>query len=115
MPPWEKTGVPGDVALAHFHSSTISGSASCTIWRTFANVFPRQSPSSLILSSIMRRQIPPEWAFSYTAPTLAPILSRAQSNLHPPQVEASFDSIAGKDGGNPRAGLIGMIGIMLNA
>jgi len=27
MPPWEKTGVPGDVFLAHFRSSTISGSA----------------------------------------------------------------------------------------
>src|SRR5271169_1335404 len=30
MPPWEKTGVPGDVALTHFNSSTISGSAWCT-------------------------------------------------------------------------------------
>src|SRR5215471_4787132 len=47
MPPWEKMGVP-----LHFHSSMISGSASCTISRTFASVFPRQSPSSLILSSI---------------------------------------------------------------
>src|SRR5215831_1859193 len=47
MPPWEKMGVP-----IHFHSSTISGSAWCKIWRTFASVFPRQSPSSLIFSSI---------------------------------------------------------------
>src|SRR5262249_32733163 len=46
-PPWDQTGVP-----IHFHSSTISGSASCTIARTFASVFPRQSPRSLILSSI---------------------------------------------------------------
>src|SRR5262245_8533950 len=52
MPPREKTGVPGDVALAHFHSSTISGSAWCMIARTFASVLPRQSPSSLILASI---------------------------------------------------------------
>src|SRR5213083_1069205 len=52
MPPWDQTGVPGDVGLIHFHSSTISGSASCTISRTFASVFPRQSPSSLIFSSI---------------------------------------------------------------
>src|SRR4029077_2618857 len=29
MPPREKTGVPGDFGLTHFHSSTISGSASC--------------------------------------------------------------------------------------
>src|SRR6266853_4425520 len=47
MPPWDQTGVP-----LHFHSSTISGSASCMMWRTFASVFPRQSPSSLIFSSI---------------------------------------------------------------
>lgn len=47
MPPWEKMGVP-----IHFHSSTISGSASWMISRTFASIFPRQSPSSLILSSI---------------------------------------------------------------
>src|SRR6266853_4846471 len=47
MPPWDQTGVP-----LHFHSSTISGSASCMISRTFASVFPRQSPSSLIFSSI---------------------------------------------------------------
>ena len=47
MPPWDQTGVP-----LHFHSSTISGSASCMISRTFASIFPRQSPSSLILSSI---------------------------------------------------------------
>src|SRR6266850_2874162 len=46
-PPWDQTGVP-----IHFHSSRISGSASCMISRTFASVFPRQSPSSLILSSI---------------------------------------------------------------
>ncbi len=42
--------------------------------------------------------------------------SCAQRNPQPPQVEASSGSIAvRKDGGNPRAGLIGMIGIMLNA
>src|SRR5207244_493723 len=46
-PPRDQTGVP-----IHFHSSTISGSASCMISRTFASVFPRQSPSSLIFSSI---------------------------------------------------------------
>src|SRR5213078_3309370 len=52
MPPWEKTGVPGDVGLTHFTSSTISGSASWMTARTFASVFPRQSPSPLIFSSI---------------------------------------------------------------
>src|SRR5215510_3492992 len=53
MPPWDQTGVPGDVALTHFHSSTISGSASTMIARTFASVFPRQSPSSLIRASMI--------------------------------------------------------------
>src|SRR5262249_18113134 len=52
MPPCDQTGVPGLVALAHFHSSTISGSAWCMMSRTFASVFPRQSPSSLIFSSM---------------------------------------------------------------
>src|SRR5271154_1397645 len=47
MPPWEKTGVP-----LHFHSSTMSGSAACRIARIFASIFPRQSPSSLIFSSM---------------------------------------------------------------
>src|SRR5215469_2702771 len=46
IPSWDQTGIP------HFHSSTISGSALCMISRTFASIFPRQSPSSLILSSI---------------------------------------------------------------
>src|SRR5262249_385494 len=53
MPPWEKTAVPGDVGLTHFHSSTISGSAWWMISRTFASVFPRQSLSSLILASMI--------------------------------------------------------------
>src|ERR1041384_4654089 len=47
MPSWDQVGVP-----IHFHSSTISGSASWTIFRTRASIFPRQSPSSLIRSSI---------------------------------------------------------------
>src|SRR5436190_10558674 len=47
MPPWDQTGVP-----IHFHSSTIAGSASCMMSRTFASIFPRQSPSSLIFASI---------------------------------------------------------------
>src|SRR5689334_565596 len=47
MPAWDQIGVP-----IHFHSSTTSGSASWMIPRTFASVLPRQSPSSLIRSSI---------------------------------------------------------------
>src|SRR5262249_24066029 len=46
MPSWDQTGLP------HFPSSTISGSALRMISRTFASVFPRQSPSPRILSSI---------------------------------------------------------------
>src|SRR5437764_1785544 len=53
MPPlWDQTGVPGFVAFTHFHSSTISGSASLMIPRTLLSVWPRQSPSSPILLSI---------------------------------------------------------------
>src|SRR6476620_8945095 len=52
MPSCDQTGVPGDDAFAHFHSSTMSGSAAWMILRTFASVFPRQSPSSLIRASI---------------------------------------------------------------
>src|SRR5258705_9993437 len=48
MPSWAQTGVP-----IHFHSSTIPGSASWMSLRTLASVFPRQSASSLILSSII--------------------------------------------------------------
>src|ERR1700758_5257909 len=59
MPQWDQTGVPGDVALAHFHSSTISGSASWMIARTLARVFPRQSPSCWILSSMDADADPP--------------------------------------------------------
>src|SRR5215470_16200886 len=47
MPAWDQTGVP-----IHFHSSTISGSAAWMRARTLASIFPRQSPSSLILASI---------------------------------------------------------------
>jgi len=45
------------------------------ISRTFASVFPRQSPRSLISRRLMQRQIPPGPAFSCTAPTLAPNLA----------------------------------------
>ena len=50
MPPWDQTGMPGFVGFTHFHSSTISGVCRVTS-RTFASVFPRQSPSFLIFSS----------------------------------------------------------------
>src|SRR6266852_4188546 len=88
MPPWEKTGVPGDVAFTHFHSSTISGSASCMIARTFASVFPRQSPSSLIFWSIDAEAITAEAdsiAVSCTDATLAPNLAplSVRCNLRP--------------------------------
>jgi hypothetical protein len=49
MPPCDQTGVPEFVAFAYFHSSRISGSAASMISRTFASVFPRQSPKLLDL------------------------------------------------------------------
>src|SRR2546426_6005141 len=42
-------GRPVAADATDFHSSTISGSASCMISRTFASVFPRQSPKFLDL------------------------------------------------------------------
>src|SRR5262245_31580050 len=52
MPLRDQTGTPGLVGLTHFHSSTISGSASLMSRRTFSSVSPRQSASSEILVSI---------------------------------------------------------------
>src|SRR5262245_14775927 len=49
MPPWDHTGTP-----LHFHSSTTSGSACLISVRSFEGICPRQSSSSLILSSINR-------------------------------------------------------------
>ena len=46
IPSWDQTGVPGDFGFAHFHSSTMSGSASWMSWRTCESVSPLQSPSS---------------------------------------------------------------------
>src|SRR5437870_9333396 len=104
MPPWDQTGVP-----IHFHSSTIAGSASCMISRTFASVFPRQSPSSLIFSSInAEADSTGTGLFMYSSNSGA-YFTCAQRNLHPPQVETSSGSIAvRKDGGNPGAGLMAL-------
>src|SRR5262249_4591827 len=88
MPPWDQTGVPGDVGLTHFHSSTISGSASCTIRRTFASVFPRQSPSSLIFSSMNAEADSPGMGLFMYSSNSRTYFCCAQRNLQPPQVEA---------------------------
>src|SRR6266516_8053234 len=52
MPSCDQTGVPGLVGLAHFHSSTTSGSASLMSLRILLRVSPRQPPSSAILFEI---------------------------------------------------------------
>src|SRR4030095_9048740 len=51
-PPWDQTGVPGEDAFFHFHSSTISGSACLMRARTRESILPLQSSSSLIRASI---------------------------------------------------------------
>src|SRR5262244_2613906 len=79
MPPWDQTGVP-----LHFHSSAISGSAWCTILRTFASVFPRQSPSSLILSSINAEADATGAGLFIYGSNSHTYFSCAQRNLHPP-------------------------------
>src|SRR5207245_5032023 len=48
-PSCDHTGTP-----LHFHSSTTSGSACLINVRSRESILPRQSPSSLILSSIIR-------------------------------------------------------------
>src|SRR5881628_2658813 len=74
-PAWDQTGVP-----IHFHSSTISGSAACMIARTFASIFPRQSPSSLIFSSIKAEA-------DFTGTGL--LISSSSSRIHPMSSPAS--------------------------
>ena len=101
----------------------------------FGERLPAPVPSSLILSSITREadstgtvlfmsSSNSRGYFSGVYPEplrcaqgrLQRIGERAQRNLQPPQMEASSGSIAvRKDGGNPRAGLIRMIGVMWNA
>src|SRR6266581_6478164 len=49
MPSCDQTGVPGLFGFTHFHSSTMSGSASLMSLRMLLRVSPRQSPSSAIL------------------------------------------------------------------
>src|ERR1022692_3087076 len=88
MPPWDQTGVP-----IHFHSSTTSGSASCMISRTFASVFPRQSPRSLILSSMNAEADSTGTGFFMYGSNSRTYFSCAQRNLHPPQVEATSGSL----------------------
>src|SRR5262245_18016397 len=62
MPSCDQTGVPGLVGLTHFHSSTISGSASLISRRTCSSVWPRQSPRSRILLSILLEAAAPPFA-----------------------------------------------------
>src|SRR6266853_3889940 len=85
IPPWDQTGVP-----IHFHSSTISGSAWCMISRTFASVFPRQSPSSLIFSSITAEADSTGTGLFMYSSNSRTYFSCAQRNLHPPQVDGLF-------------------------
>src|SRR5262245_52523037 len=90
MPPCDQTGVPGFVGFTHFHSSTISGSAAWMIPRTFASIFPRQSPSSLIL-----------WSINAEADSMAPALATnlvalcITCNFHasPPSGTSGFDKL----------------------
>src|SRR5258708_5210314 len=84
MPPWDQTGVP-----IHFHSSTISGSASCMMARAIASVFPRQSPSSLIFWSInAEADFTGTGLFMYNSNSRT-YFSCAQRNVRPPQVKAA--------------------------
>src|SRR5215469_5503897 len=76
----------------HFHSSTISGSARCMILRTLASVFPRQSPSSLILSSINAEGEPVGTDLLMYSSNSRTHFRCAQRKRQPPQVETSSGS-----------------------
>src|SRR5207237_9105747 len=91
MPPWDQTGVPGVVGFTHFHSSTISGSASCMISRTFASVFPRQSASSLIFSSMNAEADSTGTGLFIYSSNSRTYFSCVQPNLQPPPVEGPYD------------------------
>src|SRR3954467_482690 len=56
-PACDQTGVPPDFGFSHFHSSTMSGSASWMSWRTCARVCPRQSSSSSIRLVILAEAV----------------------------------------------------------
>src|SRR5256885_4624474 len=92
MPPRDQTGVPGLVGLTHFHSSTISGSASWIISRTFASIFPRQSPSSWIFLSM-------DAEADFTGTVVCMYGSNARTyfscspSLQPPQVEGECPTL----------------------
>src|SRR5262245_40056774 len=93
-PPWDQTGVP-----IHFHSSTISGSASWMSLRTFARVFPRQSPSCSILASIRREAESAETGFFMFS-------SRARTGSRPGAVRCSLESMDSCAGTAPAAPLV---------
>src|ERR1700694_3194926 len=76
------------------------------ISRTFASVVPRQSPSSLIFSSMNAEADSTGTGLFMYSSNSRTYFSCAQRNLHPPQVEASSCSIAvRKDGGEGTCGL----------
>jgi hypothetical protein len=72
--PWTRTLGSVGVYRQRRERRPISGSASCMISRTFASVFPRQSPSSLMLASISA-EADSTGTFPCIAPTLALILA----------------------------------------
>src|SRR5262249_24579512 len=91
MPPWDQTAVPLPP-----HSDLIPGPAACMFRRLSGGVSPRQSPSSLIFSSInAEADCTGTGLFTYTY-KLSHLLSRAQRNLQPPQVEGSSGSLAAR-------------------
>src|SRR4051812_46693787 len=97
MPPRDHTGVP-----IHFHSSTISGSAASMISRTFASVFPRQSPKDLIFSSINLEADSTATGFFIQAPILGVILTCPHTFEPPPEEVGEPPKCASPYGPAPR-------------
>src|SRR6266700_1320667 len=100
MPSCDQTGVPGFVALIHFHSSTTSVSASLMSLRIRPRVSPRQSPSSAILfemrSDADRPWLAPDflmfssWTFRiYQSHSRRPAEGNKVADAAVPQVQAA--------------------------
>src|SRR5207248_5026805 len=77
MPSCDQTGVP-----IHFHSSTTSGSACLMSVRILPRVFPRQSPSSVILFEMSSAADWPWLAPDFFMVSSLPLCAKTSGHSH---------------------------------
>src|SRR5437868_15332524 len=75
----------------HFHSSTTSGSASLIKARRRASILPRQSPSSLILPSIIWDAVLSPWGALFIMRVVFPLRSEVDEERRREQRRADAD------------------------